>query len=504
MISFDSLKRKKITFDVDNKIVIFLFGLGGVGSHLAYELSQIVSLSNKNIHLVFVDDEVVSEPLLMNEKYLHSDIGLLKSEVTQYRCSSAFDLNIESFSVPVTSANNILSIIEDKIGCYPIFINCDNRVHINSVIYELMSVLPDGICITSILNNSTGELSLSYKKDGVLLIDNIVTKSNLSLCPYDCSESDDFYAGHSTVSSSKALNVEAAKNLFLYLDDIICDRPISTEITTFNIDTKRTTSKYIGVPYSINDIRISEPISVDVGDKILILVVGLGGTGASVAYDVIHRLSSFNKEVVVYFIDGDIVEAGNLNRQRFIISDLNQYKSEVTANRCSSAYKVCVNASTEYIESSEDIYDFLKKHPGYFPIILGCSDSLKLRHLLCETVRNMIPIPDLPSNIVYIDAGNDIDSGQAIFTYVKDGCYITKDFFEEFPNDLEDVHTAKLVTQLSCDELMNSAPQTKGANLSAACAIYSYFDDVISGRPIYTYLTQFNNRSKLVNSKNII
>ena len=146
----------------------------------------------------------------------------------------------------------------------------------------------------------------------------------------------------------------------------------------------------------------------------------------------------------------------------------------------------------------------LKKRPGYFPIILGCSDSLKLRHLLCETVRNMIPIQGLPSSVVYIDAGNDIDSGQAIFTYVKDEHYITKDFFEEFPNDLEDVHTAKLVTQLSCDELMNSAPQTKGANLSAACAIYSYFDDVISGRPIYTYLTQFNNRSKLVNSKNII
>ena len=88
-------KRESKDVITGNKIVFILLGLNGPISHFSYELSQIASLSTKKIDIVLVDSKKVLKEDLVCEKFIHADIGLSKSEVTQQRCSSAFDLNID-------------------------------------------------------------------------------------------------------------------------------------------------------------------------------------------------------------------------------------------------------------------------------------------------------------------------------------------------------------------------------------------------------------------------
>lgn len=197
---------------------------------------------------------------------------------------------------------------------------------------------------------------------------------------------------------------------------------------------------------------------------------------------------------------GDHCLLNNLNRQRFILTDIGSYKSAVTSNRCMNAYDLNIMASTDYIVDKEELYNLMREFKGYTPIILGCSDSLKLRYLIVDAVLNISNYDDLPQDLVYIDAGNDTNGGQVICTVVQNGEEITTNFFKEFPEALEDIDKQKLVTQLSCDELMVSAPQTKGANMSAAAGIYSFFDDIINGRPLHTHNITFGNRAKRISN----
>lgn len=490
-LSIKSLKKRIVDINVGDKLVIAVFGLGGAGSYLSYELSQIVSLSNKKIEIILIDDDIVNEYSLSNEKFIVNDLHQNKAEVTQCRCTASFDVNMKIYDINIDSKDRILDLFKGKMGYTPILI-CNNLSESKMrYISNAMKSLSDYVVINSSVSEDIGEISLTYKNNGVFMTQNNLEK--------------DLESYFTLLQSSKKANIECAKNIFLYIDDIICDKPVFIERTYLDTISKQAVSKYIdGEDICLKPLDKSKYIQPNIGDKILIMIVGLGGTGASVAYDVIHLASTLNKTIEVICIDGDIVETSNLNRQRFIMSDLNKNKAEVVGERCSLAYNMDIGVMDEYISCAEDIYDVLREMNDYYPIILGCSDSLKLRYLLCTTIKNMIDISDLPNDITYIDAGNDDSSGQIVCTCVENGVYLTPDFFDIFPNDLEDVSKAKLVTQMSCDELMVSAPQTKGANLSAASGIYSYLEDILLERKVYSFLTQFNNKNRKIISKKII
>ena len=59
-----SLNRKKININSGNKIVFTLMGFGGCNSYLAYELTQIASLSSKNIDILMIDEDEVTESII--------------------------------------------------------------------------------------------------------------------------------------------------------------------------------------------------------------------------------------------------------------------------------------------------------------------------------------------------------------------------------------------------------------------------------------------------------
>lgn len=484
---FKSLKRKKIDINCGNNIVFTMLGMGGANSYLAYELAQIASLSRKRTDIVMIDTQFVKEDDLKYGKFINKDLGKSRAEVTANRCLAAFDINVETSDKKISSKEDILKIFKGRMGYFPVIIcsNIDEKTV--RVLNSALENISDVLIIMAKEDIDKGELFVTYKENGIFITENYVKN-------YVCNDNS---------SLNKSCSLEMCKNIFLYVDDILCERSISTEKVLFDTRNKTSVSKYIEGEEPVLGAQLNKGVLVDTNNDILCIVIGVGGTGGSVAYEVSHIASTSSKNIKIVFIDGDIIETKNLNRQRFIIQDLNKYKAEVTAKRCRRAYDVDIVDKNEYITSEEDIYSIIKAYKGCTPIILGCSDSLKLRYLVCEAVKNAHKVEGIPENIIYIDAGNGEDYGQVNFTYVKNGEYITPDYFQTSPESLEDVFEAKLVTQMSCDELMNSAPQTKGANMASAITMFSYLEDVINEKPISKYMSYFNNVNRRVESKEI-
>ena len=487
MLNFNIRNRKNINIDCGNKVIFTVIGLSGSNSYLAYELAQIASLSEKTTEMIFVDNKTVTEADIVNGKFLRDDLRKYRAEVTAERCSGAFNLDIETKTKSISNTEDILSLYRGKMGYFPIIICNEADESTLYLIKESLKMLSD-VCV--ILNKNSGDfgdISLIYKENGGYKTNNYLEDISFIEC-----------------NSIKDINLESSKTTFLYLDDILCERSLSTERTLFNLKSKKSISRFIGEEDIVfDDFNLKESLKVDVNNDILIVTTGIGGTGATIAYELAHMASNSSKNIKLVFIDGDIVEEKNLNRQKFIINDLNNYKARVTSRRCKKAYNIDIETISDYIAEKENLYDLIRKYKGYTPILLGCSDSLKLRYLFCNAIKEMKNEVDLPQDIVYIDAANSIDYGQVIFTYIKNGKALTPDYFENSPASLEDVSKAKLVTELSCDELMVSSPQTKGANMGAAIGMYSYVHDIVNEKPIWTYLTTFNNKNKQISSKTI-
>lgn len=483
---FSKKKKKKIQVETGNNIVFTFLGLNPTSSYLAYELSQIASLSKKRTDIIMVDEHTVEKVDITYGKFKKSDLGLSRAEVTAKRCSASFNIEIETLSKKNINSEDITSLYKGRIGYLPVIICTSPNYFMLEALRESLNKISDAVIIVTNEYDMHGELNFYYKKDGIFVT------QNMDKCKESFSK-----------ITNKTCFLEMSKNIFLYLDDILCEREISTEKILFDVRSKTSLSKYIDDKDISLSIKDEEGIVVPIQEHILCIIVGIGGTGASIAYEVSHIASTSNKCIIPVFIDGDIVENKNLNRQRFVVEDLNRYKSSVTAKRCRDAYEVQIVDKNQYIESEEDIYKILKCFEGFMPVIIGCSDSLKLRHLVCEAIKKAHTIDGVGNEIIYIDAGNGEDYGQVNFTYIKDGIYITPDYFQTSPQSLEDVYAAKLVTQMSCDELMNSAPQTKGANMASAITAFSYLEDIIEGREIKNYMSYFNNANRRVESKKI-
>ena len=477
---------KAIQCKLEDKVLFLIWGVDGVTSHLSLDLSQIASLSKKKTKIIFIDSDTVSEEDVIEGKFLKKDIGKKKAIVCQKRCSAAFpNCEITSITRNIDSTEYFMEILSDNIGYTPLIVNldCDEK---NSIIDNVIDNIYEAVSFRYAVDSEKGYCYFKYKFKGDIITDEFTDEER------DFVEFFGF--------TSKLVNLEIAKTLFLYIDDFLCENKIRVTGTKVDTTTKYAISKNLGrklTEYPMVEPK-NEPINIEIGDKVLIIMIGLGGTGGSLAYEVSQAISNSNKEAKLIFIDGDTVENKNLNRQRFILRDVGSYKAAVTSNRCMNAYDLNIISSTDYLVNENEIYSIMKQFDGYFPIILGCSDSLKLRYLVIKALKNIKNHSDLPQDLVYIDAGNDTDGGQVICTVFKDGEEVTTDFFKEFPEMLEDIDKQKLVTQLSCDELMVSAPQTKGANMSAATGIYSCFDDIINERPLKSYNLTFGNKAKRI------
>lgn len=156
---------------------------------------------------------------------------------------------------------------------------------------------------------------------------------------------------------------------------------------------------------------------LDPTHRLKVAVVGCGGTGSFVAVelagisDMLKMLD--RKPLNIHLFDNDIVQSHNCNKQKFFMSDVGLYKTEVLAQRINRAYQTDVSAHNR-VFTAVDVKD------GDYNIIISCVDNVPTRHqindaLLAKEYRMGVQASgNFRSSHLWIDTGNSRDYGQVI------------------------------------------------------------------------------------------
>jgi len=140
-----------------------------------------------------------------------------------------------------------------------------------------------------------------------------------------------------------------------------------------------------------------------------ILVIGVGGTGSEVMSrllklnTLIERLDGLPLDVTV--ADGDTVSEFNIGRQNFYMCDIGENKAEVTVNRMN----VFCNTQWKYIDQMINPSNIGNNK---YDLVITCVDSGIFRAELGERFS------DLDSQTLWLDGGNDNNSGQIIMGHL--------------------------------------------------------------------------------------
>lgn len=231
-----------------------------------------------------------------------------------------------------------------------------------------------------------------------------------------------------------------------------------------------------------------------------IVMIGAGGTGGHIAPHLYRLLHTLDRSCRFLIIDGDIVEEKNLIRQNFIAADLGRNKAQVLAERYSAAFGMACEYIPEYMEEEARLIQLVRpqhiqlgigfNHGQMYAdtcyelvILIGCVDNNKSRQL-CHRVFQQV------SPLVYLDAGNGEHTGQVVCG-VRAG---TRTVFPPvaglYPDILEDED--KYPSELSCEEMAVSAPQSVVANLTAATTVVNYVYNIVVRGELHTRSVHFS------------
>lgn len=219
-----------------------------------------------------------------------------------------------------------------------------------------------------------------------------------------------------------------------------------------------------------------------------ILVIGTGGTGTCLLPNLTRLLvtNEKNRRMIrsLMIVDGDRVEEKNLARQNFLFDDIGASKSMVFAENLNEGLisEISDNTSGLFWEAKDYYITNVKQLESLFhidkfcmvdydgvmtlhiPFIIGCVDNNHCR-MVCEQFFEKTP------NCFYYDAGNEFISGEVVFAHKINEQVMspTKSFY--FPE--MKTEKTKAVTEMSCEELTVSHPQTITANSGAAWFLLS-------------------------------
>lgn len=139
--------------------------------------------------------------------------------------------------------------------------------------------------------------------------------------------------------------------------------------------------------------------------RMTIWLVGAGGTGARVA-TMLSKVVREEDRIVV--IDPDQVEARNCRRQHFVLEEVGGNKAEIVADRLRvdlPNQAITALVGKFWAALPEEIA--LPVETG--TILLGCTDSIQAR-------REMRQVTLAHRGVAWIDAGNDLRTGQVAMT----------------------------------------------------------------------------------------
>lgn len=238
-----------------------------------------------------------------------------------------------------------------------------------------------------------------------------------------------------------------------------------------------------------------------VQDGINIVQVGIGGTGGTVAMNILKLIGGMEKDLqsrIRYIgIDGDEFEEKNLGRQLCIRPDMGKNKAKIVVGRYSNAFGVgdsCASFLDEYITGPDDIIRYM--HPGFTNIIIDNLDKNKPRVWLHDAVKQFVAKYKI-AYVYEISTGNGEWAGQVTMgcchkvnstilrhtpgTTIMDAPYYfsVPSPFVVHPN-LLDVTVDEKEEAMSCADRAVNNVQTLVANNTAATICFNYVNSIFT------------------------
>lgn len=235
------------------------------------------------------------------------------------------------------------------------------------------------------------------------------------------------------------------------------------------------------------------------------IVIGAGGNGGHLVPN-LCRLIASTKHISCSLVvcDGDDVEEKNVSRQNFVMSDVGKNKAMVMAERYGTAFGIPVGYCDTYIENAYTLIDMAdtQRASGGVSVVIGCVDNNKTRQIIHEWFVKT-------TNAVWLDVGNNEFIGQAVLGYnimsvmqdeVPNAAYpfYCPPVTVRYPDILQDKGT-KFNSELSCDELAVSAPQSIMTNILAASCAMMMLTPIITTNTGLTFTeVAFNTKTGMV------
>lgn len=170
-------------------------------------------------------------------------------------------------------------------------------------------------------------------------------------------------------------------------------------------------------------ININKQYRLEIGhpDRVVILLVGTGGTGSFVAH-ILAQLASWAAaagiDMRLYFVDPDTVEEKNLVRQNFCRAELGAPKAFTLAWRYTAAFGVTITPVVERFSAAMlDRYQPKYTTNGSLMIVVGAVDNVCARRDIAEAMTDRLqkwPWSTGRDRLIWLDAGNERVNGQVL------------------------------------------------------------------------------------------
>ncbi len=222
----------------------------------------------------------------------------------------------------------------------------------------------------------------------------------------------------------------------------------------------------------------------ELAKKVNLCVIGSGGTGTYFLKE-FSRYSyggdSRFKNMII--IDGDTVEEKNLERQSFSEEDIGFNKAAVMADVLNQSFGTSWMSVGEYLTSIEQLEQIVGMAEQTPVILIGCVDNHACRLVLEEYFNTH-------KNVAYYDSANEFETGEVVFAYKANGKVLSPCRSYYFPDIKEG--DIRAVTEMSCEELNNVAPQHIKTNMAAGNILLSELCSFMSsnnGEGTYGFVT---------------
>lgn len=159
-------------------------------------------------------------------------------------------------------------------------------------------------------------------------------------------------------------------------------------------------------------------VNIGQPDRVVILLVGCGGTGSFAAHILAQLAASAQTsglDMRLYYIDPDKVEERNLVRQNFCQAELDQAKAFTLAWRYSAAFGLNITPVVNRFEAGM-LEEFRPRQSlnGTLTLVVGAVDNFQARRDIAEAVTAHLRYPSPRNQTWWLDSGNERVNGQVV------------------------------------------------------------------------------------------